>query len=128
MDYLFDELTQIRKQLVMQQSFINECVAKIDSLISVQINHSRPENTVGIAGNNSYINNQFPAHISTKRGKLLYILSHANEPKLAKEVKAIVKTYGEELPNVDQTLVHLETHGFISSIREGNRKKYFIKK
>jgi predicted transcriptional regulator len=127
MEYFFNELTQIRKQLIMQQSFINECVAKLDSLITIQINRSQYNKLSEVSGNIP-TNKEFPTDISTKRGKVIHVLSLADKPKLAKEVKALINAYGEDLPNVDQTLVHLEKHGLISSIREGNRKKYFIKK
>ena len=126
MENLFGELTQIRKQLVVQQSFINECLARIDGLIDNQIsgriiNATHPDS---MSGNSK----RLPPNISSKRDILKYILSVVETPMTAKEIKSELLAYGIVLPNVDQSLVNLERDGKIESKLEGGRKKYAMKK
>jgi len=130
MEQILPQLALLRKQLVMQQSCINESLSVIDTLIISQIgNHSKEEELIPTVTNSSFRSiNKIPNEITTKRGKLLYILSEADKPMSAKEIKNRLIEYGEDLPNVDQSLVNLEGDRLISSIREGGRKYYFVKK
>ena len=120
-------LTQVRKQLVKQQSSINECLTVIDSLIISQIGtHEGQDNeTTRFSTDYNSTIKKFPKDISTKRAKLKYILSKSIKPLTAKEIKNELFSYGEDLPNVDQSLVNLEKVKQISSKIENDRKKYF---
>jgi hypothetical protein len=128
MNTILSQLTQIRKQLVTQQSSINECLTVIDSLIMNQINgNSNTSNGFQIPDDHPKFKT-FPKNIFSKRDKLRYILSQATEPMAAKEIKSELLEYGEDLPNVDQSLVNLEKDKVISSKLENGRKQYFMKK
>ena len=63
--------------------------------------------------------------VVTKRAKLQFILLKAQKPMTAKEVKDELRLYGENLPNIDQSLVNLEKVRKISARVENGKKKYW---
>jgi hypothetical protein len=126
---MLNQLTHIRRQLVMQQSLINESLGTIDALIISQMGKSGNE-AIKISqqsNNNLVISKGFPEEISSKRDKLLYILREASRPITAKDVKRELLGYGDVLLNVDQSLVNLEKDRRIFSRRDDGKKKYFLK-
>lgn len=127
---MFNQLTQIRKQLVSHQSSLNESLAAIDALIDGLLNSPSGDsrNISNINYADAGVINGTLKHIATKRGKIVHVLAEANEPITAKEVKERLLAYGEDLPNVDQSLVNLEKAGIISFTTGSGRKKYFLKK
>ena len=126
MKSIINLLSQVRKQLVTQQSSINECLKMIDSLIINQIDtHPNQNETAGFATIYNSDFKKFPKDISTNRGKLKYILLKSARPLTAKEIRDELLLYGEDLPNVDQSLVNLEKAKLISAKFEDGRKRYF---
>jgi hypothetical protein len=120
-------LAEVRKQLVTQQCSINECLSMIDSLI---INEMGGRSSQGAATAESAANipitKKFPQDVTTKRGKLKFILIKASKWLSAREIKDELRLYGENLPNVDQSLVNLEKVKQIKSRVENGKKKYIF--
>jgi hypothetical protein len=129
MESFLSHLTQIRTQLAIQQSSINESLSLIDLLIVRQLNMPLTGN-LKASDTKDYSSSIkiFPKGISSKRDKLKHLLSIAKEPMSAKEIKKQLIEYGENLPNVDQSLVNLERDKLILSKVIDGRKKYFMKK
>ena len=127
MEFIINHLAQVRKQLVMQQTSINECLTVIDSLIIGQIGDYTNQDNEDAKFTTGYksIAKKFPKDISSNRDKLKYILQKASSSLTAKEIKNELLLYGENLPNVDQSLVNLEKAKIISSKFENGRKRYF---
>ena len=126
MEPLITRLTEVRKQLVAQQSSINDCLKMIDALIIDQINPTSGQDELAPKSTTREgVSKKFPPDIETKRAKIQFILLKAPQGLTAKEVKDELLRYGFELANVDQTLVNLEKAKRIESTVVNGRKKYF---
>ena len=127
MEQLISRLAEVRKQLVTQQSSINECLSMIDSLIINQMaGHTSQDGATAEHSANIPTTKKFPLDVTTKRGKLKFILTKASKWLTAREIKDELRLYGQDLPNVDQSLVNLERAKQIKSRVENGKKKYIF--
>jgi hypothetical protein len=126
MNQAFIQLAEIRKQLVNQQSLINDTLTLVDKIImqEIQTGNNKVSHPIQIRENLEDYTKAFPPDLVSKRDKLKHILGHAKQPLSARDIKKELLKYGEELSNVDQSLVNLAKDQLIQSIMDGGKRKY----